>query len=129
MIKLTLTTAATLVAISTSALASSQVWNVTEEGVSGIKNGQGQWSVVVDGNNKISGSANIQRDNGTFLTYTIEGSVKDSVYTVNMSNRTDGKTGCVWSGHSPENVDTKSHGLIGKVNCDGNVALVIKAGF
>jgi hypothetical protein len=130
MIKLTLITAATLVAISTSALADSQVWNVTEEGTSGgIKSAQGQWSVTIDNNNKISGSANMQSDKGEILTYTLDGSKSESAYTVNMSKRTDGKTGCVWSGHIPAGVDMKSHGLIGEVHCDGKVGFTIKAGF
>ena len=129
MIKLTLITAVTLVAISTSALADSQVWNVTEEGTSGgIKSAQGQWTVNI-ADNKISGSANMQSDKGAILTYTLDGSKSESVYTVNMSNRTDGKTGCVWSGHIPAGVDMKSHGLIGEVHCDGKVGFTVKAGF
>jgi hypothetical protein len=130
MTNLTLITAATLVAMSTSALASSPVWNVTEEGASGgIKSAQGQWSVNVDNNNKISGSANLQSDKGAILTYTLDGSKNESVYTVNMSQRTDGKTGCVWSGHIPAGADMKSHGLIGEVHCDGKVGFTVKAGF
>jgi hypothetical protein len=129
MIKLTLTSAAFLVAVSASALANSQVWNITEEGNSGIKSGQGQWTVTVDGNNKLSGSASLAFDNGKTLTYDLEGSKNESAYTVNMTKRTDGKSGCVWSGHSPANVDPKSHGLIGQVRCDGNTGFVIRAGF
>ena len=128
MIKLTLITTATLVALSTSALADSQVWNVTEEGASGIKSAQGQWTVNI-ADNKISGSANMQSDKGGVLTYSIEGSKSDSVYALNMSNRTDGKTGCVWSGHIRAGVDMKSHGLIGEADCEEKVRFTIKAGF
>lgn len=78
MIKLTLRTAAFLVAVSTSALASSQVWNVTEEGLTGVKSTQGTWAVSIDGNNKLSGSAKMQFDNGGTLTYNIDGSIADS---------------------------------------------------
>jgi hypothetical protein len=129
MIKLILATAAFLVAASAPALANSQTWNVTEEGPSGIKSGQGQWSVTVDGSNKISGTANLRFDNGKTLTYDLAGSKNESAYTVNMSKRSDGKSGCVWSGHSPANVDPKSHGLIGQVRCDGNTGFLIRAGF
>jgi hypothetical protein len=129
MIKLTLRTAAFLVAVSTSALASSQVWNVTEEGLTGVKSTQGTWAVSIDGNNKLSGSAKMQFDNGSTLTYNIDGSIADSVYTMNIAKRTDGKNGCVWSGHNPAHADQKSHGLIGEVQCDGNVRFMIRAGF
>ena len=129
MVKATLATAAFLVAASTSALADSLVWNVTEEGASGIKGAQGQWFVNIDGGNKISGTANMQLDTGAILTYTIDGSIKESIYTVNLSKRTDGKSGCVWSGHSPAHEDQKSHGLIGKVVCDGKGEFFLRAGF
>ena len=125
----TLRIAAFLVAASTSALADSQIWNVTEEGSSGIKGAQGQWVVNTDSDNKISGTASMQLDTGAILTYTIDGAVIDSVYTIKMSNRTDGKNGCVWSGHIPAGEDMKSHGLIGKAVCDGNVGLTVRAGF
>jgi hypothetical protein len=128
MIKLTLITTATLVAISTSALADSQVWNVTEEGASGIKSAQGQWTVNI-ADNKISGSANMQSDKGAVLTYTLDGSKSESVYAVNISNRTDGKTGCVWSGHIPAGVDMKSHGLIGEAHCEDKVGSLLKPVF
>ena len=129
MIKLTLRTAAFLVAVSTPAFASSQVWNVTEEGLTGVKSSQGTWAVTIDGNNKLSGSANMQFDNGSALAYNIDGSIAESVYTMNIVKRTDGKNGCVWSGHSPAHADEKSHGLIGEVKCDGNVRFMIRAGF
>jgi hypothetical protein len=93
------------------------------------KSAQGQWSVNIDNNNKISGSAILQSDKGAILTYTLDGLKNESVYTVNMSQRTDGKTGCVWSGHIPAGADMKSHGLIGEVHCDGKVGFTVKAGF
>ena len=129
MVKLALSTAALLVALSTSALAASQVWNVTEEGDSGLKNGQGQWFVTIDGDNKLSGNANLLFDNGNPLTYALDGTKSGDEYTVNMSKRTDGKNGCVWSGHIPAGSDMKSHGLIGRAVCDGKVGFTIRAGF
>lgn len=129
MVKLTLRTAAVLVAMSTSALAESQSWNITEEGESGIKSAQGAWAITIDANKKITGAATLQLTNGNDLSYVFDGSLSDAVYTVNMSKRTDGKNGCVWSGHSPASADGKSHGLIGKVVCDGKVGFTIKAGF
>jgi hypothetical protein len=129
MIKLTLRAAALFVAVSTPAFADSQFWNVTEEGASGgIKSAQGQWSVTID-NNKLSGSANLQSDKGAVLTYTLDGSKSGSLYTVNMSKRTDGKAGCLWSGHIPAGIDMKSHGLIGEVHCDGKAGFTVRAGF
>jgi hypothetical protein len=129
MVRATLRIAAILAAASTPALADSQIWNVTEEGSSGIKGAQGQWVVNTDSENKISGTASMQLDTGSILTYTIDGAVKDSVYTVKMSNRTDGKNGCVWSGHVPTGEAMTSHGLIGRAVCDGNVGLIVRAGF
>lgn len=126
-IKLALTTVATLVAFSTTAFAASQAWNVTEEAASGIKGAQGTWSVDADGD-KISGSATMQLANGNPLGYTLEGSVSGAVYTITLLNRTDGKKGCVWSGHTPPGAE-KSHGLIGEVVCDGNAKFLIRAGF
>ncbi|KAF2988838.1 hypothetical protein OGR47_21085 (plasmid) [Methylocystis sp. MJC1] len=109
------------------AFAANQNWNITEEGVSGIKAAQGTWSVNTDAD-KITGTANLQLGNGNPLTYKISGSVKDSTYTIEMSDRTDGKKGCVWNGHVPTGAD-KSHGLIGQAVCEGKVKLIIRAGF
>jgi hypothetical protein len=130
MIKLTFISAAALVAMSVSAMAASQsqIWNVTEEGTSGIKSAQGQWAVNMD-DNKISGTANMQADNGNMLTYTFDGSKNGADYSVTMAKRSDDKNGCVWTGHSPASTDAKSHGLIGQVHCDGNRAFTIRAGF
>ena len=71
----------------------------------------------------------MQSDKGDILTYTLDGSKSESVYTVNLVKRSDGKSGCVWSGHIPAGVDMKSHGPIGEVHCDGKVGFTIKAGF
>lgn len=127
MIKRALTTVATFLAFSTTSFAASQAWNVTEEAASGIKGAQGTWSVNTDGD-KLSGSATMQLANGNPLTYTLEGSVSGAVYTITLLNRTDGKKGCVWTGHTPAGAE-KSHGLIGDVVCDGNAKFLIRAGF
>jgi hypothetical protein len=129
MIKLTLSTIAFVVAVSASAFAAGQTWNVTEENSAGIKSGQGQWSVTVDGNNKLSGSAILNFDNGKTLTYELAGTKGEALYTVTLLKRSDGKVDCVWSGHSPVNANGVSHGLIGQVQCDGNTKFVIRAGF
>lgn len=110
------------------ASAASQNWNVTEESSSGVKAGQGVWSVNTDPEGKIVGTANLQLDNGKLLTYTISGYVKDALYKIEMSDRSDGKNGCVWDGHVPAGGD-KSHGLIGTAVCDGGVKLIVRAGF
>ncbi len=124
--KLALATAAAFLAASAPAMAASQNWNVTEESASGIKNGQGVWAVTIDGD-KLSGSATMMLDNGNPLTYTLNGTIKDGVYTVKMDNRSDDKKGCVWIGHTPSGIGTQTHGLIGEAACDG-VKLIIRAG-
>lgn len=129
MFKLTFKLAALFVAVATPAWADSKVWNVTEETVAGVKGAQGRWALNIDGENKITGTADMQLGTGAVLTYTIDGSVKDSVYTVNLSKRTDGKNGCVWSGHVPAGENMAGHGLVGNVVCDGNVKFTIRAGF
>jgi hypothetical protein len=121
-------TLAALVASGVPVFAASQNWNITEEGLSGVKGGQGTWSVNTDAENKISGVASLQLDNGNPLTYKLSGAVTDAVYTIELSDRSDGKKGCVWTGHIPAGAD-KSHGLIGQAVCDGGVKLIIRAGF
>lgn len=125
MLKLAARTVATLVLIGTPALAENQNWNVTEEGVSGVKTAQGAWAVKVDGD-KISGSAEMQFDDGKPLTYSFDGSKSASDYTVSFKDRSDKKSACVWSGHVPANTDAKSLKLIGKVQCAGE-AFVVRA--
>jgi hypothetical protein len=128
MSKLLLPTIVALCGLAGPASAASQNWNVTEESSSGVKAGQGVWSVNTDPEGKIVGTANLQLDNGKLLTYTISGYVKDALYKIEMSDRSDGKNGCVWDGHVPAGGD-KSHGLIGTAVCDGGVKLIVRAGF
>jgi hypothetical protein len=106
--------------------AASQNWNVTEEGTSGIKAGQGTWAVNTDGD-KITGSATLQSNSGSPVTYKLSGSVKDSVYTIELIDRTDGKKGCVWTGTVPPS--GAKAGLIGKAVCQSGGEMVIRAGF
>lgn len=128
MSKLLLASIVALCSLAGPASAASQNWNVTEESSSGVKAGQGVWSVNTDPEGKIVGTANLQLDNGKLLTYTISGYVKDALYKIEMSDRSDGKNGCVWDGHVPAGGD-KSHGLIGTAVCDGGVKLIVRAGF
>lgn len=107
--------------------AASQTWNVTEEGASGVKAGQGTWVLNTDADNKITGSATLQLTNGNPVTYKLSGPIKDSVYTVEFNDRTDGKKGCVWTGAVPAS-GTKS-GLSGKAVCQSGSEMIIRAGF
>jgi hypothetical protein len=111
MSKFLLPVVAALAAMGGPALAMTQQWNVTEESVAAVKGAQGTWSVNTDADSKITGTANLQMDNGKLLTYAISGSAKDSVYTIEMSERSDGKKGCVWNGHIPAGGD-KTHGRL-----------------
>ena len=90
--KLTLATVAALLSLGASAMAETQNWNITEENSVGIKNAQGKWTVNVEAG-KISGKAELEGTNGSPVTYKVEGTVKDGVYTVTMSDRSDGKKG------------------------------------
>ena len=125
--KLTLATVAALLSLGASAMAETQNWNITEENSVGIKNAQGKWTVNVEAG-KISGKAELEGTNGSPGTYKVEGTVKDGVYTVTMSDRSDGKKGCVWTGHTPAAGGQQSHGLIGEAPCEGS-KLIIRAGF
>jgi hypothetical protein len=127
MIKLTLNTAAFLVAGSASALASSQTWNITEvaESVSGA---QGQWHLTVEGG-KISGEASMQTHTGGTLTYAIEGSINGPEFTLKMSNRSDGKNGCVATGRDTLNEDQTSHRVLGQAKCDGGFKFYVSGGY
>ena len=98
-------------------------WNVTEEGASGIKNAQGVWNVTLEGD-KVAGSATMQLQNGNPLSYKVEGTAEGGVYTIKLIDRTDGKKGCVWTGHAP----TTGHGLIGDAQCEGT-KLLLRVGF
>jgi hypothetical protein len=125
--KLTLATVAALLSLGASAMAETQFWNITEENTVGIKNAQGKWTVNVDAS-KISGKAELVGTDGSPVTYTVEGTIKDGVYTITLSNRSDGKKGCVWTGHVPTGSGTQTHGLIGEAPCEGS-KLIIRAGF
>ena len=125
--KLTLATVAALLSLGASAMAETQNWNITEENIVGIKNAQGVWTVNVEGD-KISGKALLDATNGSAVTYKVEGTVKDGIYTVTLSDRSDGKKGCVWTGHAPAAGGQQSHGLIGEAPCEGS-KLIIRAGF
>lgn len=126
MLKLTFTTAAVLLGLGASALAGPAVWQVTEEMASaGIKMAQGDWTVATEGD-KVTGSANMQLQNGTPLTYKIDGALKDGVYTLNLTDRTDGKKGCVWTGHLPTGMGVQTKGLNGYAECEGT-KLILRA--
>jgi hypothetical protein len=125
--KLTLATAAAIAAFSAPAMAASQNWNVTEENAAGVKHGQGTWAVTIDGE-KLNGSASLQLDNGNPLTYSLEGTIKDGVYTVKLDKRSDDKKGCVWTGHArTATAAGKSTGYFGDLVCDGGAKLILRA--
>ena len=123
---LTLVTAVAIAAFSAPAMAASQSLNVTEESAVGIKSAQGKWLLKTEGDT-LSGSATLQLDNGNELTYGVEGALKDGVYTVKLDKRSDGKKGCVWTGHAQSATAAgKSTGYIGDVVCEGS-KFVIRA--
>ena len=116
--KLTLATALVLAAFSAPALAAS--WNVTEESASGIKSAQGTWLLKGEGD-AFTGAATLNRDNGTEISYTVEGTLKDGTYTVKLDKRSDDKKGCVWTGHAQAATALgKATGFIGDVVCEGS---------
>lgn len=120
MIKLALTTAAAVVAFSATAYAAS--FSVTEISTSGIKRANGTWTVSTEGD-KVSGKAELQLDNGTPVTYKIDGKVEGGVYTLNLNDRTDGRKDCVWTGKTNESGKV----VEGPVAC-GSEKFVIRAG-
>ncbi len=120
-----LVTLTAMLAFGGQALAASETWLVTEENIAGIKGSQGKWIVEVDGG-KLNGVAEMQADNGAQFTYKLEGSIAGGVYTVAMNGRSDGKKGCVWSGHAPVVGATQKSGLLGYASCEGS-KLVIRA--
>ncbi|MGJ0507119.1 MAG: hypothetical protein ACR652_08270 [Methylocystis sp.] len=120
MIKLALTTAAAVVAFSASAFAAN--YSVTEISTSGIKRANGTWTLTTDGD-KVSGKADLQLDNGKPVTYKIAGKVEGGVYTLNLTDRTDDKKDCVWTGKPNE----KGNVFEGPVTC-GSEKFVIRAG-
>jgi opacity protein-like surface antigen len=106
-----------------SAPASAATWLVTEENTGGIKGAQGSWTVKTEGG-KISGDASMQMDNGSTLTYKVEGTAEGTNYTITFSDRTDGKKNCVWKGHPPSSGGQQARGLIGYAECDGGKLIV-----
>jgi hypothetical protein len=120
MIKLALTTAVAVVAFSATAFAAN--YSVTEISTSGIKRANGTWSLNAEGD-KVSGKAELQLDNGTPVTYKIDGKVEGGVYTLNLADRTDGRKDCVWTGKANDSGKV----LEGPVAC-GSEKFVIRAG-
>lgn len=98
MIKLVLTTAAAVV-ISSAAMAAN--FTVTEIALSGIKKANGTWFLATEGG-KVTGKADMQLDNGTPQSYKIDGKVEGGAYVLNLTDRTDGKKDCVWTGKPNE---------------------------
>jgi hypothetical protein len=124
--KLALATVALFLVGSASAMGAAQNWSVTEERASGIKDSQGTWTLMIDGD-KLTGSATLSSDSGNTLTYNLEGAIKDGVYTVKMVNRSDNKKDCVWTGHArTATAAGKSTGFVGDVTCTG-AKLIIHA--
>jgi hypothetical protein len=120
-----LAAAAVLFLSGVSAQAATAKWNISEEN-SGVPSAQGTWTFNQEGD-KISGAAELQLSNGNPLSYKVEGSSKDGVWTVTLTDRTDGKKGCVWTGHAPTSAGTQTTGLLGYANCDGGVKIIIRA--
>lgn len=117
--------AAAVLAIGGPASAAGTTWLVTEENIAGVRGAQGSWSVTKDGD-KLSGDASMQTDNGKPLTYKVDGSFAGGVYTIKLSDRSDGKKGCVWTGHAPASGGAQSSGLLGYAECEGT-KLIIRA--
>ncbi len=90
--------------------------------MSGIKSAQGVWAVKSEGG-KITGTADLQLQNGSPLSYKIEGSSEGGVVTVNLVDRTDGKKDCVWTGKE----GSTYKGLAGDVLCGGKKSLLLRA--
>jgi hypothetical protein len=111
--------------LATSIPAAAATWLVTEENTGGIKGAQGSWTVKSEGA-KISGDANMQMANGTPFTYKFEGESEGPNYTVTLTDRTDGKKGCVWKGHPPASGGAQAKGLVGYAECEG-AKLIIRA--
>ena len=122
--KLAFATVAAISAFTAPALAGVEHWNVTEERTTGAKVAQGDWAVTIEGE-KLGGSATMYLDNGSPLTYELEGTVKDGVYTVKLNKRSDDRKGCTWTGHADKATATgKATGLVGDVACDGAKLLI-----
>lgn len=112
-------------ALTAPALAAPHEWMVTEENEAGLKAAQGTWNVKTEGDT-ISGTANMQFANGNPLTYKLSGTMKDGVYTIEMTDRSDGYKGCVWTGHSPRAGSAQTTGFSGLAPCDGGKKFVLR---
>lgn len=123
--KWVLAAAAAVLAISGPASAAGTTWLVTEENIAGVRGAQGSWTVKKDGD-RLSGDASMQTDNGKSLTYKVDGSFEGGVYTIKLSDRSDGKKNCVWTGHAPAAGGAQSSGLLGYAECEGT-KLIIRA--
>ncbi len=108
------------------AFATTQSWNITE--VDPDNGAQGQWLVTVEGG-KLTGSTNMQFDTGAPLSYTLDGSITGGALTVNMLDRSDGKKGCVVSGHILTNSDNKSHRIVGETHCSNDEKFLLRGGY
>jgi hypothetical protein len=116
----------TIVALlATSAPAAAATWLVTEENTGGVRGSQGSWNVKTEGN-KLSGDAAMQMANGTPLTYKVQGESEGVNYTITLSDRPDGKKGCIWKGHPPTSGGAQAKGLVGYAECEGGVKLIIR---
>lgn len=111
--------------LATSAPACAATWLVTEENTGGIKGAQGSWNVKTEGN-QISGDASMQMGNGSTLTYKFQGEAEGLNYTVTLTDRSDGKKGCVWKGHPPTSGGQQARGLVGYAECEG-AKLILRA--
>lgn len=119
MIKLALTTT---VAVLVSTAAFAGTFSVTEMSAAGIKRANGTWSLNAEGD-KVAGKAELQLDNGTPVTYKIEGKLEGGAYTLNLTDRTDGRKECVWTGKPNESGKVYE----GPVTC-GSEKFTIRAG-
>lgn len=79
---------AALSALTISAFAASVNWNITEEGLSGVKGGQGTWSVNTDGENKILRSSQTK----PHMVYTFTHEVQEDIRRAQLASRCEGAT-------------------------------------
>jgi len=117
--------AASAIILAGPAFAAMETWLVTEENAQGVKGSQGKWTIDHEGD-KLSGDADLLGDDGSALTYKLEGSVANNVYTIAIKDCSDGKKGCVWSGHAPVGGGAQIHGLLGYAECE-DAKLVVRA--
>ena len=117
-------TTAALICFGPSLAFAAEQWLVTEENIGGVKGGQGNWSITREGN-KVKGTAEMQSDNGSMLTYKVDGEeAAGENYTITMNDRSDGKKGCVWNGHPPSGAGSQQQGLVGYAECEGTKMIV-----